>query len=91
MNIVKTCPPCNHDCSQSDTCPARAAIAQQATPAPTQTATDTHPTGSLPAEFSQFVDGIAHRLLVSLTVVCTIAAVCGVGGYAYAKLVLLHG
>ena len=91
---AKACPPCNQDCSQSDTCPNRLAAAPQAAPAPAPApapkVADSHPTGSLPDDFGQFIDGIFYRLLLSLTTVLTIAAVCGLAGYAYAKLVLAY-
>lgn len=79
---MKTCPPCTNDCSQSDNCPAYLARAQQA-------ATTTPDAGSL-AEPWHTLDALLHKALTTITVLCTVATVCGVAGYLYAKFLILQ-
>ena len=78
---MKTCPPCTQDCSQSDTCPAYLARAQQG-------ATTTPDAGNFSEPWNT-LEAIAHKALTTLTVLCTVAVVCGVGGYVYAKFLSL--
>lgn len=66
-----TCPPCNHNCSQSDTCPARKAQETGFDPVP---------------EISNW-EVIGLWVGIGFTGLCTLIVVCGAMGYAYLKWV----
>ena len=77
MMDAETCPPCNHDCQQSDTCPARNAPQPAAAP------------GGSFDPIPEFLDGerVTYWIAIGLATACTVAVAAGAMGYAYSKWV----
>ena len=75
MMVAKSCPPCNHDCQQSDTCPARKALEPAVTP-----------TGSFDPipEMSDW-ERVTYWIAVGIASACTVAVAAGAMGFAYSK------
>lgn len=80
---MKTCPPCNQDCSQSDTCPKRI----QAVKADTTQTADSAPAWCTPDDFWQYIETLLSYAYLALVAVFVIASISGFAGYFYARIV----
>jgi hypothetical protein len=76
----RTCPPCNDDCEQGDTCPARTDAVS--TSAPGQAHFDIDP---MP-ELGNW-ERITYWMAVGGVATCALAVAAGATGYAYVKWV----